>query len=92
MAIGSGFDVHRAQITFDALDIETGEVSRGRNDATAAAVTRWTERFDGQVIDVAVEACTGWLFVCNALVAAGSGAAPRRAGRDARAAWAQAAC
>jgi hypothetical protein len=26
MAIGAGFDVHRAQITFDALDRETGEV------------------------------------------------------------------
>src|SRR4051794_41105142 len=72
MAIVAGFDVHRAQITFDALDIETGEVSRGRIDATPAAVTRWTERFDGEVIDVAVEACTGWLFVCNALVTAGA--------------------
>jgi hypothetical protein len=30
MAIVAGFDVHRRQITFDALDTETGEVSRGR--------------------------------------------------------------
>ena len=30
MAIVAGFDVHRAQITFDALDTETGEVVRGR--------------------------------------------------------------
>jgi hypothetical protein len=30
MAIVAGFDVHRAQITFDALDQQTGEVSRGR--------------------------------------------------------------
>jgi hypothetical protein len=30
MAIVAGFDVHRAQITFDALDDETGEVKRGR--------------------------------------------------------------
>ena len=30
MAIVAGFDVHRAQITFDALDRETGEISRGR--------------------------------------------------------------
>jgi transposase len=64
--------VHRAQITFDALDTESGEVSRGRIDATPAAVTRWTERFAGRRIDVAVEACTGWLFVCDALVAAGA--------------------
>jgi hypothetical protein len=30
MAIVAGFDVHRAQITFDALDTETGAVHRGR--------------------------------------------------------------
>ena len=30
MAIVAGFDVPRAQITFDALDRETGEVHRGR--------------------------------------------------------------
>jgi transposase len=56
MAIVAGFDVHRAQITFDAFDTESGEVSRGRIDATPAAVTRWTERFDGGEIHVAVEA------------------------------------
>ena len=72
MAIVAGFDVHRAQITFDALDVETGEVSRGRIDATPAAVAGWVERFAGRQIDVAVEACTGWLFVCDALVAAGA--------------------
>jgi transposase len=72
MAIVAGFDVHRAQITFDALDTDSGEVTRGRIDATPAAVTRWVERFAGQRIDVAVEACTGWLFVCDALVAAGA--------------------
>jgi hypothetical protein len=44
---------------------------RGRIDATPTAVTRWTARFAGQRIDVAVDACTGWLFVCSALVAAG---------------------
>ena len=72
MAIVAGFDVHRAQITFDALDTESGEVSRGRIDATPAAVARWVERSDGSEIDVAAEACTGWLFVCDALVAAGA--------------------
>jgi transposase len=72
MAIVAGFDVHRAQITFDALDTESGEVSRGRIDATPAAVERWAQRFTGREIDVAVEACTGWLFVCDALVGAGA--------------------
>ncbi len=30
MAIVGGLDLHRAQITFDYLDTETGEVRRGR--------------------------------------------------------------
>jgi hypothetical protein len=64
--------VHRAQITFDALDTGSGEVDRGRIDGTPAAVARWTERFGGREIAVAVEACTGWLFVCDALVGAGA--------------------
>ena len=47
MAIVAGFDVDRAQITFDALDSVTGEVNRGRIEATPAAVGRWaTERLE----------------------------------------------
>ena len=30
MTIVGGFDVHRAQITFDYLDTDTGEVTRGQ--------------------------------------------------------------
>src|SRR4051794_12557046 len=72
MAIVAGFDVHRRQITFDALDTETGEVKRGRIDSSPAAVRLWTERLAVREVQVAVEACTGWLFVCDALVAAGA--------------------
>jgi transposase len=72
MAIVAGFDVHRAQITFDALDLATGEVHRGRIASTPTAVREWVARFAGQDVDVAVEACTGWLFVCDALAAAGA--------------------
>jgi transposase len=72
MAIVAGFDVHRAQITFDALDRETGEVERGRMRATPEAVRRWAAPFAGAEVHVAVEACTGWLFVCEALVEAGT--------------------
>jgi transposase len=72
MAIVAGFDVHRAQITFDALDEETGELSRGRIAADPEAVRRWVERFAGREVHVAVEACTGWLFVCEALEEAGA--------------------
>src|SRR5215217_3923936 len=72
MAIVAEFDVHRAQITFDALDQRTGEVERGRIRATPEAVRRWAARFAGKEVHVAVEACTGWLFVCEALVEAGA--------------------
>ena len=72
MAIVAGFDVHRAQITFDAFNDETGEVHRGRIRATPSAVGEWVGRFPGEEIHVAVEACTGWLFVCEALGEAGA--------------------
>jgi transposase len=72
MTIVAGFDVHRAQITFDALNLETGELTRGRMPAKPEAVRGWVERFPDEEVHVAVEACTGWLFVCEALVAAGA--------------------
>jgi transposase len=79
MTIVAGFDVHRAQITFDALKRETGEVHTGRIAATPEAVRRWVGRFPGERIHVAVEACTGWLFVCEARgEAAPSRTSPRR--------------
>jgi transposase len=72
MAIVAGYDVHRSQITFDALDTESGEVMRGRIDSTREGVRAWVGRFHAQEVHVAVEACTGWLFVCEALAAAGA--------------------
>jgi transposase len=72
VAIVAGFDVHRRQITFDAFDTDTGELSRGRIDSTREAVRAWVERFPGRQVEVAVEACTGWLFVCEELAAAGA--------------------
>jgi transposase len=72
MTIVAGFDVHRAQITFDALDQETGELHRGRIPATPDAVRDWVKRLTGREIHVAVEACSGWLFVCQALEAEGA--------------------
>ena len=72
MAIVAGFDVHRAQITFDALDTVSGEVSRGRLLSSRDAVQEWVAGCAEDEVDVAVEACTGWLFVCEALTAAGA--------------------
>jgi transposase len=70
MAIVVGFDVHRAQITFDALDTESGGAPRpDRCHAGGGRALGEALRWSGD--HVAVEACTGWLFVCDALVGAG---------------------
>jgi transposase len=73
-AIVGGFDVHRRQITFDAVDTVTGEVWRGQIASEPGGVEGWVARFPGRVVHVAVEACTGWLFVCQARAVGGGGA------------------
>jgi transposase len=68
VSIVMGLDQHRAQITADWLDSETGEVSRGRvAPADRAGVRRFLERFDGQELEIALEATTGWRFVVEEL-------------------------
>src|SRR6478752_2182249 len=57
-----------AQITYDALDTDTGEVLRGDRDA----VSEWMRQFAGEHVEVALEACTGWLFVYEQLTGAGA--------------------
>lgn len=73
MAIIGGFDVHRAQITFDYLDTETGEVATGQiRPATRQVLREWLSRFDGREdVSFAVEGCTGWRFVVEELSRAG---------------------
>jgi transposase len=73
MAIIGGFDVHRAQITFDYLDTESGEVASGQiRPATRPALREWLGRFAGRGdVAFAVEGCTGWRFVVEELVRAG---------------------
>lgn len=73
MIIG-GLDVHRAQITFDCIDTDTGEVTRGQiRPATRPALRGWLEaHFQGRLdADLAVEGCTGWRFVVEELERAG---------------------
>ena len=70
-AIVAGLDVHLRQITFDCLDSLTGEVTRGRIPATPAGVEEWVGGFPGREGHVAMEACTGWLFVGQAVQRAG---------------------
>ncbi len=73
MAIVGGFDVHRAQITFDYLDGETGEVKTGRIlPADREQLRSWLRRFEGHDdVVFAVEGCTGWRYVVEELQRAG---------------------
>ena len=73
MAIVMGLDQHRAQITADWLDTDTGEVRRARlTPAHRDGVRQFLGRFGGQRLEVALEATTGWRFVVEELQAVGA--------------------
>ena len=73
MAIVMGLDQHRAQITAEWIDTDTGEVSRARvAPALRPDVRRFVKRFAGQRLEVALEATTGWRFVVAELRAIGA--------------------
>jgi hypothetical protein len=72
MGIVVALDVHRNQITFKALDRETGELSRGRiAPAARVDVRAWLERFAGRQAEFALEGTTGWRFVVEEIERAG---------------------
>src|SRR5215216_169472 len=72
MGIVVALDVHRNQITFKALDRETGELSRGRiAPAARVDVRAWLERFVGRQAEFALEGTTGWRFVVEEIERAG---------------------
>jgi transposase len=73
VTIVMGLDQHRAQITAEWLDTETGEVSRRRvAPADRAGVRVFAARFGRQELEVALEATTGWRFVVEELQAIGA--------------------
>ena len=68
MSIVMGLDQHRAQITGEWIESDTGEVQRARvAPADRAGVRRFLERFRGRELEVALEATTGWRFVVEEL-------------------------
>jgi len=73
MPIVGGLDIHRKQITFDYLDMVSGEVRRGQiAPAGRAHLRAWLARFAGRGdVAFAVEGCTGWRYVVEELAAAG---------------------
>ena len=73
MTIVMGLDQHRAQITAEWIDTDTGEISRTRvAPADRVAVRRFLERLAGRQLEVALEATTGWRFVVEELRAVGA--------------------
>ena len=74
MTIVMGLDQHRAQITTEWINSETGELSRTRvAPAHRESVRRFLSRFNGQELEVALEATTGWRFVVEELQRVGAG-------------------
>jgi transposase len=77
MSMVCGLDLHRQQITFDAMDTTSGEVWRGRVwQPDRDRVRRWlrddvARRADGQPVAMAVAGCTGWRYVVEEVEAAG---------------------
>ena len=68
MGIVVALDVHRNQITFKALEQETGELRRGRvAPATRAELRSWLMQFADCRAQFAVEGTTGWRFVVEEL-------------------------
>src|SRR3954451_3114340 len=79
MRIVGGLDIHRQQITFDWVDLDTGEAKRGRiTPADRVGFRRWLGQFDGEV-EVVLEGCTGWRVVGEGGAAAGAVCSPRGA-------------
>ena len=68
MTLVMGIDQHRAQISAEWVDTLTGEVSRARvAPADRAGVRGFLTRFEGEGLEVALEATTGWRFVVEEL-------------------------
>jgi hypothetical protein len=76
MSMVCGLDLHRQQITFDAMET-SGEVWRGRVwQPDRDRVRRWlrhdvARRANGEPVAMAVEGCTGWRYVVEEIESAG---------------------
>ena len=71
MIVG-GFDLHRAQITFDYVDTSTGEVCTGRiQPAWRETLGQFLDALPSSDVDFVVEGCTGWWFVADELAQRG---------------------
>jgi transposase len=68
MTIVMGVDQHRAQITAEWIDTDSGEIGRARvSPAHRNDVRKFLRQFAGQRLEAALEATTGWRFVAEEL-------------------------
>jgi len=74
MRIVGGLDIHRAQITFDCVDLRTGEEVRGQiRLATREQVRSFLASLGRKKAAFVLEATTGWRFIAEELERAGMG-------------------
>jgi transposase len=77
MRMVGGLDLHRRQIISDVLDVDSGEIWRGRLwQPDRSRFRHWLERevrprAQGSSVALAVEGCTGWRYVVEEISAAG---------------------
>jgi transposase len=74
MPIVGGLDIHRKQITVDCVDVDTGELQRGKiAPADRPHLADWLARHVAGRVEVhlAFEGCTGWRYVAEELARAG---------------------
>ena len=73
MSIVGGLDIHRKQLTFDYVEVETGRLELGRiASADREHLAGWLSRFGGQSpVAFAMEGCTGWRYVAEEMRHAG---------------------
>lgn len=72
MRIVGGLDIHRSQITFDHVDVDTGERRRGEVGGTREAFGVWLDQFpETAFVAFAFEGCTGWRYVAEELLERG---------------------
>jgi hypothetical protein len=79
VSIVMGLDQHRAQITAEWIETQTGEISRAKiRPADRETVREFLEQFAGRDgLEVALEATTGWRFVAEELHLSGSSGCTR---------------
>src|SRR5256885_15240270 len=72
MTMVGAFDIHRRQLTYELVDVDSGEVQRGRVETpTRQSLRAWLADLPVLPKAMAFEGCTGWRFVAEGLRAAG---------------------